>query len=153
MKIAEALVRIKDIKGKLNSLMSDINREVSFEQIDANQKIPNKDATISEFCILSQELADIKTLINRTNTKHGLTAKIYRMEALRSTIKQLENLTLAKQQTVRLQRIDYEGPAVQVFTYATYDVAALTKRVEDARAEIREIDLELQRRNWEIELE
>lgn len=153
MKIAEALVRIKDIKGKLNSLMTEISGELYYEQIDVNEPIPNVDPTINDFCSLSQELANYKNRINQTNAHNGLSAKIYRMEALRSMIKQLENLTRAKQVTVRLQRIDYEGPATKMSTFATYNVEALSKRVEAARAEIREIDLELQRLNWEIDLE
>jgi len=153
MKIAEALVRIKDIKGKLASLLANISIEQNYEQIDVNEPVPNKDQEIEDFCFLTQDLADLKAKINKTNTEHGLTEKIYRMEALRSIIKQLEGMTHAKQRTVRLHRVDYTGPATQIYVYATYDVCKVLNRVENARLEIRALDLELQRLNWEIDLE
>lgn len=153
MKIAEALIRIKDIKGKLASTMYDIAGEQSYEQVDINAPIPNIDPFIEAYCSVSQDLAQLKNRITKTNAKYGLQEKLYRMEALRSTIKQLDGLTSAKQKSVRLGRVDYDGPAVQITTYATYDVAKLDARLEQARAEIRALDLELQKRNWEIDLE
>src|SRR5271157_1113787 len=153
MKIAEALVRIKDIKGKLANIMVDINRDAFYEQIDANAQVPTVEVLIDDFCLITQELANIKTRITKTNTNNGLTLKIYRMEALRSMIKQLENLTKAKQKVVRMQRIDYEGPASMISTFATFNVEELGREVESYREEIRTLDLELQRLNWEIDLE
>lgn len=153
MKIAEALVRIKDMKGKLATLVMDIHNEQSYEQIDQNESIPSIEDKISEFSFVSAELANLKDRINRTNTKHRLSEKIYTMEALRSTIKQLDCLTRAKQRTVRLQRVDYDGPATQIATFATYNVEKLAANLDVAHNKIREIDLELQRLNWEIDLE
>jgi hypothetical protein len=153
MKIAEALIKIKEVKGKLASLLVDISSEQYYEQLDVNEPIPNVDPLISDYCTISQQLADYKARINKTNIRHGLAQKIYRMEALRSTIKQFEGMTRAKQKTVRLHRVDYEGPATQLVTYTTYNVEELAARIDKARAEIREIDLDLQRQNWQLDLE
>jgi len=153
MKIAEALVHIKDMKGKLAELNREIMEEQTFEQVDASMEIPSVEQQLKDFVSLTKELASFKTRITKTNSKHGLTDKIHKMEALRSMVSRLEQLCRNKQVTVTLRRIDYEGPAVSISTHATYNVEQLTKEVNGARDQIRVLDLELQRLNWEIDLE
>ena len=116
-------------------------------------EVPNIDNLIADLIELSEDLSVFKTRIAKTNARHGLTDKIHEMEALRSTISRLEPLARNKQQSVHLNRLSYDGPAVPVPTYATYDVETLVETVDGLRDRVRVLDMDLQRLNWEIDLE
>lgn len=152
MKLAEALVRIKDLKGKVAELSRVLQTDMFFEKIDDMQEVPSTEGVLVELEKVTETLADLKTRIAKTNAQHGLVDKINEMEQLRSLISQLDMLARQKQRVVNLRRVDYEGPAIQIATLATYDVAALAEKVQSFRSRVRELDLELQRLNWEVDL-
>ena len=79
--------------------------------------------------------------------------KINEMESLRSIISRLESLTSNKQDKVELKRVEYDSPPVSIHVLATYNVAGLTSELDAYRKRIRELDLELQQLNWQIDLE
>ena len=139
MKIAEALIRIKDMKGKLSELDRKIKTDQTFEQIDSSMAMPNIKEFIIELVDLSNELACVKTNITKTNSKHGLTDKINEMETLRSVISRLEGLTYTKQDRVELKRVDYDSPPVPVHILATYNVEGLASELDAYKARIREL--------------
>lgn len=152
MKLAEALVRAKDLKGKLSALHSEISMERSFEKVDAGQEVPNCEPLIADLVAVSEELRALKTRIDLTNAQHGLADKIHEMEKLRYLVNSLTNLSEAKQEIVHLRRVDFEGPALPVSTYATYNVENLKKQLQQYRDDLRSLDLEIQRLNWQIDL-
>ena len=153
MKLAEALVQMKDMKGKMAQLIRKIQFDQLFERVDESQVIPNNvDDFIDDYVTLSETLVDMKTRVATTNVENGLTVKIHRMESLRSLISQLESLTCNKQERLDLKHISYDKPPVPVSTFATYNVENLTLMLDNLRDEIRSLDLELQRLNWEVEL-
>lgn len=115
-------------------------------------EVPSIEEQLSELVDVSLEIACLKSRIARTNAEHGLSIKIHTMEHLRSCVSKLEDLTRHKQVRVNLRAIDYNSPAVKLPRYATYNVAALTETVNGYRTRIRELDLELQRLNWEVDL-
>jgi len=152
MKIAEALTQIKDLKGKVAKLTRHASYNGAFEVLDESQEVPSIEETLVELEDSATALSNLKTRVTKTNAANGLTDKINEMERLRSLVSNLDNLTLTKQDTVSLRHISYDQPPAPVHTFATYDVEALTNKVDTFRARIREIDLELQRRNWEVDL-
>ena len=153
MKLAEALVKAKDLKGKLSSLHNEIVSEQYFEKLDASQEVPNHEAEIVELVDVSDELRQLKTKIDLTNAKHGITDKIHEMEKLRYLVNSFSSLCGSKQETVQLRRVDYEGPAVPITTVATYNVENAKKQLEKYRDDLRSLDLEIQKLNWQIDLE
>ena len=152
MKIAEALTKIKDLKGKSAKLHQTLMADATFQVIDSFIKAPDSEVTINELTQILEEIKNTKVKIDTANVKYGLTSKIKEMEQLRYAIKILEPLTFLKQETKKLERCDYDSPPSPVLTVATYNVSALTERVENMRNKVRQLDLELQRANWELDV-
>lgn len=152
MKLAEALVQVKDLKGKVAELNRKIQNDALFEQVDKGQAIPDISLLIDELVRLARNLGELKTRVARTNAQHGLVDKINEMAQLRSLVAQLEGLSEQKQSRTQLRRIDYGEPHVKVQVHATYNVDELASQVVDMRSRIRKLDLELQRLNWEVDL-
>lgn len=153
MKIAQALSQIKDLKGKVSALQSRIMSGSTFQRVVADQKVPSIEDMLDEYVQLNKELRTLKSRLMRTNVLHGLHEKIHEMEMLRSIISQLDHLTGLEQEAVRLERVDYDGPAQPFTTYATFNVTELKIALDENRARIRELDMELQQSNWAIDLE
>ena len=74
------------------------------------------------------------------------------MEALRSLVSKLEELSRHKQVKTILKSVNYGDPPVKIATHATYDVEAWTEKLNAYRDRVRELDVELQKLNWEIDL-
>lgn len=152
MKIAEALVRIKDLKGKFAELEKSFYNNTTFDLLDSEMEAPDLTPAIDDIIEVSENISKLKARVALTNVTHGLHNKIHEMEHLRSVVKRLGELTREKQSQVMLRTLNYGEATVKVTTVATYDVEKLIERVQGFRDRIREIDLELQRLNWEIDL-
>lgn len=152
MKIAEALVKVKDLKGKVAELTRQIVTDSRFEQVEEGSEIPSVEPLIVDLLEVTEALSVLKTRITMTNATFGLTAKINEMERLRSLVSSLESLANHKQKIVQLRTIGYSDATAKLPTYATYDVEHLKVSLTEHRTRIRELDLELQRRNWEVDL-
>jgi len=152
MKLAEALIRIKDLKGKAAELNRVVYTDTVFERIDAEEEIPSIEDSLEEFVSVSGEIASLKSRIARTNASNGAADKIHEMESLRSVVSKLEDLSHNKQSRTILKSVTYGDPPVKITTHATYDVEAWTNRLKEFRSRIREIDVALQTLNWEVEL-
>ncbi|KKM62750.1 hypothetical protein LCGC14_1518470 [marine sediment metagenome] len=152
MKLAEALVRIKDLKGKSAELQRVTYEDATFDIVDEDIEVPSIEESLTTLVTVSRETASLKSRIARTNATHGLTDKLHEMEHLRSLVSKLEPLTRNKQIVVNLRHINYNDTATKIPTHATYDVEAWTKKLNEYRDKIRQIDLDLQRLNWEVDL-
>lgn len=153
MKVAQALAQVKDLKGKINSVQNRINMDSMFKKVTPDQKVPSIEPLLDELVRLNNELRSLKVRIAKTNVKHGLTERIHEMEMLRYIVGALDSLARAKQEVTNLERIDYDGPAQAFTTYATYNVEELNMGLDENRARIRELDMELQQLNWSTDLE
>lgn len=152
MKLAEALTKVKDLKGKAASLQRDIQTDSQFQKLDADMEVPSIENLLVQLSEVLEELRTLKTRIDTANVKNGLADKIHEMEQLRSAIKSLEPLARVKAEVKSLQRVDYTSPAVPVVTVATFNVLNLNNQLEAHRRRVRELDLELQRLNWQVEV-
>jgi len=146
------LIRIKDLKGKAAELQRVVSYEAVFEQIDENEVVPSIEDSLEELAAVSAELAILKSKIARTNVASGAVDKIHEMESLRSLVSKLEGLAQNKQTKTILKTINYGDQPVKVATHATYDVETWSKKVSELRDRIRELDVELQKLNWEVDL-
>ena len=152
MKIAEGLMKIKDLKGKAAELQRSALSETLYDVLDEDEPTPSIEETLSDLVAVTNELSSLKTRIAKTNAAHGLTDKIHEMEQLRGLVSGLDGLARHKQTQVTMKSFSYDSAATKVRTVATYDVAAWTDRVNGYRDRIRELDADLQRSNWEIDL-
>lgn len=152
MKLAEALVRIKDLKGKSAELQRIVFEDSTFEVVDEDLEIPSIETPLQDLVLVSQETANLKSRIARTNAINGLTDKLHEMEHLRSIVSKTEALTRIKQVTVSLRHVGYNDAATKISTHATYDVERVKIWNNELRDKIRKLDLDLQRLNWEVDL-
>lgn len=151
MKIAEALIQIKDMKGKLAVISRQIQMNHSFQQIDESVPMESTDPLIQDYVDVSNSLASMKSRITKTNSKNGLCDKIYEMESLRSVIATFEQYANVKQKSASF--LGYGDESKSVITHATFNVEELNARLDVARKRIRDLDLELQKSNWVVDLE
>jgi hypothetical protein len=153
MKLAEALVRIKDLKGKSAELQRVAYEDAIFEVVDDAIEIPSITGSLNNLVSISKEIASLKAKIARTNVVNGLVDKLHEMEHLRSLISKLEPLTRHKQLVVQLRMLNYNSDtSTKIPTHATYNVETWTKKLNEYRDRIRKLDLDLQRLNWEVDL-
>lgn len=152
MKLAEALIRIKDLKGKSAELQRVVYDDATFDVVDENSVIPDIEESLTALVSVSQDTASLKSRITRTNAINGLTDKLHEMEHLRSLVSKLEPLSRNKQEIVSLRHINFNDAATKIPTRATYNVEAWTKNLNKYRDKIRQLDLDLQRLNWEVDL-
>jgi len=153
MKLAEALIKIKDIKGKLSEVQRKISTDAMFKKVDDNQEIPCVEKDIGTLYDLSEQLASFKARIAKTNAIRGLAGKIYEMDELKFLISTLEPYSTCKQTRIDLEYVGMGDRPIPIRTYATYDVEKLAKNVQQMRDNLRSIDIELQKLNWEVDLE
>jgi len=152
MKIAEALANIKDLKGKFSELQRHISSNAVFDLVDPDMEIPNIEDTLNEIVEVSSAISKLKCRIARTNAASGSINKIHTMEHLRSCISSLEHLTHNQQVSARFHNINYSESSVKLVSHATYNVEQCTEKLNLFRKQLRELDLELQRLNWEVDL-
>ena len=153
MKVAEALAQVKDLKGKISDVQTQIHTNYVFKKVTDLQEVPSINDLLDEFEQLNDALRKLKTRIAKTNVVNGLSTRLHEMEMLRYWVKGLEVLQHVKQETISLERVDYDGPAQPFTTYATFNVADLAAQLEEARLRIRKLDMELQQLNWSTDLE
>lgn len=150
MKLAEALTKVKDLKGKVSELQSQLQLDALFEVVDTSSPVPSLTETISELTQVLESLRQLKTKIDAANVKHGLADKIHEMEQLRYAVKALDELTKHKQEVKRIDR--YSQAQSVILTVATYNVSELTEQVGGMRDRIRQLDLDLQKSNWQVDV-
>lgn len=151
MKLAEALVHIKDLKGKIAEVSAKIDADCTFRKLLDSQDVPSIEEDIETLDVLVNELSTFKSRVAKTNAKYGLIYKMNEMDYLKFMVNNFDRLAKAKQ-----ERIDVEYGGLDqrntVTTYATYDVVDMVERVDNMKSKIRQLDLELQKLNWEIDL-
>jgi hypothetical protein len=150
MKVAEALTKIKDIKGKIISLQQTLLSDASFQVIEEGQEVPNIETELQELTMVMRELQDLKTKIYVANVKNNLINKIHEMEQLKITIKTLEPLSKMKQETK--MRDNYATVPNIIHTMATFNVESMKSVLDNHRRRLRELDLELQQLNWTVDI-
>ena len=153
MKIAEGLARVKDLKGLISGTLEDLRGEMTVQVLDEAEDVPQNDVKIESLTALSGELSALKDRIARTNARHGLSAKIHEMESCKYLVKALDPLSKQKQSTTTLYRAGFGEPADKVKVVATYKVDEVSDQVLGLRKKIRDLDMELQKLNWQLDLE
>jgi hypothetical protein len=150
MKLAEALTKIKDLKGKVANLQSTLLTDATFQVVEDDQEVPSVENELRELEEVLGELRSLKSKIDVANVINGLVDKIHQMEQLKMTIKSLEPLSRIKQEVKT--RDAYSSTPTITHTKATFNVESLKNVLDNHRRRVRELDLELQQLNWTVEV-
>ena len=152
MKLAEALTQQKDLKGKIAKAQTKLHQKLTVLKLTPDVPVPDNDALIKEITELSEKLANLKNRIAASNVKHGLAGKIYQLQEAEFLVTMLEPLTTTEQKTVEFHGGGYGQQQEKVDVHATFDVAKAKELHATQQKRLRELDLELQKQNWLIDL-
>ena len=152
MKLAETLTQIKDIKGKIADLQAKVQRKLTVVKLKEDQPMPDHNVAIREIKALSDKLAGLKSRIVATNVKHGLIQKINQLQEAKFMVSFLDGLSRTEQKDVQLHGGGYGQAQKECEVHATFDVENVKKLLAAHQKTLRDLDLELQRQNWLVDI-
>lgn len=155
MKIAEALILKSDMESKVSSLQSRITQNLLVQEGEEVQENPEK--LIEELKKVSKELSDLIGRIQRANASNmllkddGSSYDISIQEALvkkEGLIKLQNMLTYFAGESSPVDR--YSRSEIKIL--ATVDADELQSQADSLGKEARELDIDIQRTNWQVDL-
>lgn len=149
MKLAEALALRAEMKTKINNIQSRLNNNAKVQEGEKPAENPYE--LIKELDSVSNEMANLIKNINYTNcmtTENGvsLTDMIAEKDVLREKIYVMNSFLSNASSIVNR----YSNTEIKI--HSTVDVVELQKEVDAMSKKLREIDINLQRINWTVDL-
>ena len=149
MKLAEALALRAEMKTKMNNIQSRLNNNAKVQE--GEKPAENPYTLIKELDNVSNEMARFIKNINYTNcmtTENGvsLTDMIAEKDVLKEKITVIKNFLSNAGAVVNR----YSNTEIKI--HSTVDVAELQKKVDAMSKQIRELDMNIQRINWTVDL-
>lgn len=152
MKLAEALLERADLQKRIEALRSRIVANASYQE---GEEPAENAAELLEECIRSlAALETLVTAINRSNTLastpdgRSLTAALAARETLRAEHSILVHAADAAGSGGRMQR----QLRSELRNVSALPVAQLRARADEVAQRLRELDVAIQRTNWEADL-
>jgi len=152
MRLAEALIKRKELFNTLSSLIERIGEEAVIPE----DETPSETAAelLEEYDGLVSQLDDLIGRINKTNNKTKLTETKTLSDAIikRDMLKLkhnayesiLNNIAYSSRKRVKKDEVKY---------LSTLSVPGIRKALDNIAKEIRELNVSLQATNWAVELE
>ncbi|MDE5557414.1 MAG: DIP1984 family protein [Ruminococcus sp.] len=149
MKLAEALALRAEMKTKMNNIQSRLNNNAKVQE--GEKPAENPYTLIKELDNVSNEMARFIKNINYTNcmtTENGvsLTDMIAEKDVLKEKITVMKNFLSNAGAVVNR----YSNTEIKI--HSTVDVAELQKKVDAMSKQLRELDMNIQRINWTVDL-
>lgn len=149
MKLAEALALRAEMKTKINNIQSRLNNNAKVQE--GEKPAENPYTLIKELDSVSEEMTNLIKNINYTNcmtTENGvsLTDMIAEKDVLREKVNVMKNFLANASSMVNR----YSNTEIKILS--TVDVAELQKEVDAMSKKLRELDVNIQRINWTVDL-
>lgn len=149
MKLAEALAIRAEIKTKINNIQSRLNQNAKVQS--GEQPAENPYVLLKELDILSENMITLVKNINYTNcvtTENGISLMelIAEKDILQKKISVIKNFLANASSLVNR----YSNTEIKI--QSTVDVAKLQKEVDHMSKKLRELDMNIQRINWTVDL-
>lgn len=149
MKLAEALALRAEMKTKINNIHSRLNQNAKVQE--GEKPAENPYILIAELDNVSDEMAKLIKNINYTNcmtVENGvsLTDMIAKKDVMQKKISVLRSFLSETSAVVNR----YSNTEIKILS--TVDVVDLQKKVDYMSKELRELDMNIQRINWTIDL-
>lgn len=149
MKLAEALALRAELKTKMNNIQSRLNNNAKVQE--GEKPAENPYTLIKELDSVSEEMTNLIKNINYTNcmtTENGvsLTDMIAEKDVLREKVNVMKNFLANASSMVNR----YSNTEIKILS--TVDVAELQKEVDAMSKKLRELDVNIQRINWTVDL-
>lgn len=149
MKLAEALSLRAEMKTKITNIHSRLNNNAKVQE--GEMPAENPYTLIEELESVSGEMEKLIKNINHTNcmtVENGvsLTDMIAEKDVLQKKISILKNFLSNASEVVNR----YSNKEIKILS--TVDVAELQKKVDAMAKQLRELDMNIQRINWTVDL-
>jgi hypothetical protein len=150
MKLAEALVQRADLKRRLAEIQGRLTQSARVQE--GEQPYENPDAILREMRETLDAFRMVIQQINRTNSASRLEDGRTLTDAL------AERDVLAAEQRIRealikaAAQVDFRYSRSEIKQVATVDVAEQRRTLDSTARALRELDLSIQRANWQIDL-
>lgn len=150
MKLAEALILRSDCEKRLAQLRDRFARSVKVQEGEEPPENPQE--LLAELNAITNELADLITRINKTNSQTNLEEGQTISDALaqRDVIMKKRNLYQFIIQQATYQQNRYSSSEIKQVT--TIDIRELQREMDLMSRQYRELDTKIQQANWNIEL-
>lgn len=152
MKLAEALITRADLQRRIEQLRARIVAAARYQEGEEPQE--DAAALVEEASAALDRLEELVVAVNLTNaTVHlsdgsTMTAALARRDALRARHSLLSSSADAAQGTGG----GYRQMRSELRQFAALPVVELRRRADDVARQLRELDVEVQRTNWEADL-
>lgn len=149
MKLAEALAIRAEMKTKINNIQSRLNQNSKVQHGEKPAEDPY--VLLKELDILSENMITLVKNINYTNcvtTENGISLMemIAEKDILQKKISVIKNFLSNASSLVNR----YSNTEIKI--QSTVDVAKLQKEVDHMSKKLRELDMNIQRINWTVDL-
>lgn len=144
MKLAEALVQRADLKRRLAEIQGRLTQNARVQE--GEQPYENPDAILREMRETLDAFRTVIQQINRTNSASRLEDGRTLTDALAAEQRIREALIKAAAQ------VDFRYSRSEIKQVATVDVAEQRRTLDSTARALRELDLSIQRANWQIDL-
>ncbi|MDE6834497.1 MAG: DIP1984 family protein [Ruminococcus sp.] len=149
MKLAEALVLRAEMKTKINNIHSRLNDNAKVQEGETPAENPY--TLIEELNSVSDEMAELIKNINYTNcmtVENGvsLTDMIAEKDVLQKKVSVMKSFLSNASSLVNR----YSNTEIKILS--TVDVVKLQKKVDTMSKQLRELDMNIQRINWTVDL-
>lgn len=150
MKLAEALILRSDQQRKLASLKKRINANVLVQEGDEPAEAPGE--LLKQAFALSDELHQLVLKIHRTNTQAMLADGCCLLELLtrRDELVERHRIVIEALENTHYEPDRYSSREIKWIT--VIPVSSLQKQAEDISVELRNINIQIQAANWQIDL-
>ena len=149
MKLAEALALRAEMKTKINNIQSRLNNNAKVQE--GEKPVENPYTLIAELDSVTGELTKLIKNINYTNCmtiENGisLTDMIAEKDVMQKKISVMRNFLSTASSLIDR----YSNTEIKI--HSTVDVVDLQKKVDSMSKELRELDMNIQRINWTVDL-
>lgn len=161
MKIQEALSKVKELKTDATKLLGEAQRKkekviyLSIEEQYGSVNTAEVDSLIEEAISKLAHAHDLKLAVQKANALTGITDLIQEKDFLKMVCSWLEPLRDVDKETDPKLENTFGGTSEAVFMkkVATFNTEEVSYLYEKAVDRIREIEIEMQRKNWEVDID
>lgn len=146
MTLQEAFMERNDLKKKINRVNMELNTVIVTEEGEDPQFDPQK--KLDELVRLQEELLFLNVRIDKANIVNS--EKLHELRNLDALITHFSNLRQILLSWKRRQTLGYGDTVIQM--KKNFDLAEITTKLETLETKRRDLDRELQKSNWKIEV-
>lgn len=151
MKLAEALLLRSEYQKKIDSLQQRIMANLKVQENDTPHENPND--LLSELMKLNDELCLMIKKINKRNNEITLESGQTLADALADRDAIMKKRQALSNLSTNAGQRDYRLTHAEVKLCITVDIGKIQKEIDSLSQQFRQLDVQIQEKNWSVDLE